>query len=98
MVSLRNLFEFFRMLFVTKIIINQEIGKDQKGKINEREVELQKYIYALKKKKRSKQNNIKRLISCIQRNYLESCHYIKEFLFHETWPISNLCSKRTLTT
>lgn len=52
MVSLRNLFEFFRMLFVTKIIINQEIGKDQKGKINEREVELQKYIYALKKKKK----------------------------------------------
>lgn len=51
MVSLRNLFEFFRMLFVTKIIINQEIGKDQKGEINEREVELQKYIYALKKKK-----------------------------------------------
>lgn len=40
------------MLFVTKIIINQEIGKDQKGEINEREVELQKYIYALKKKKK----------------------------------------------
>lgn len=43
---MRSLFEFFRMLFVIKIIINQEIGKDQKGEINEKEVELQKYIYA----------------------------------------------------
>lgn len=42
------------MLFVTKIIINQEIGKDQKGEINEKEVELQKYIHAKKKKGVSK--------------------------------------------